>query len=90
MLDGYENRLAYCAAFGSMTFELTSILYSPYGRFTSFAIGHAVKDNQLIKSAPVLRSMCSFINEINDSSYHGSCLPNAIMKTKSLPVSMCH
>lgn len=55
MLDGYENRLAYCAAFGSMTFELTSILWNPYGRFTSFGIGHAIRNDPVVSAYPVIR-----------------------------------
>lgn len=57
MLDGYEQRLAYCAAFGSMTFELTSILWNPYGRFTSFSIGNEIQDNPLVSKYPVFRLM---------------------------------
>lgn len=55
MLDGYENRMAYCAIFGSMTFELTSILWNPYGRFTSFGIGHSSEDNEIVTKYPVVR-----------------------------------
>ena len=66
MLDGYENRLAYCAAFGSMTFELTSILWNPNGRFTSFAIGHSVMYNPTINAYPVLR--CKYLSSIATAS----------------------
>ena len=59
MLDGYADRLAYAAAFGAMTFELTSILWNPYGRFSSFGIGHAIKGDPVVTEYPVIRGECA-------------------------------
>lgn len=63
MLDGCENRLAYCAAFGAMTFELTSILWNPYGRFTSFGLGYQVKNNALVSQYPSLRGKSCLLSQ---------------------------
>ena len=54
MLDGYEYRLAYCAAFGSMTFDLASLLWNQFGKFSCF--GFLFKDDPVVQEYPALRS----------------------------------
>lgn len=63
MLDGYEYRLAYCAAFGSLTSDLSRLLLSPFDLFTPWStIFYAHYD--IISKYPVLRREYSIYIEI--------------------------